>query len=540
MRTPVQNRPIYEYVRDHAAKTPNKIAINYYGKEMSYGEINLYSDRFAAYLIQTGVSKGDKVALFLQNCPQYVICHLGIQKAGAVVSPCNPMFKEWELEYQLNDLEAKTLITLDHLHPILNNIKGNTKVENVIVTTYKEFLPVDPYPIFPEAVEDKKQIHATTDLIEILTDEDLKLTYQHTVDMKEDVGLIVYTSGSTGVPKGAMLTLGNAEFKTNCMLNTYSFSKDDVFLSIMPVFHIAGMLVCMNSPLMVGGTIVLMTRFDPKAMLQANRRYNVTILYTTPPMNLEMMKVANESNDENRFDSLRLNLGTSFGIQVSKEISDKWEVFSGIPLFEFAYGMSETHTGDSLMHPEEIKYGTVGRPTYETDIKILDAENYEIEMPQGKQGEIAIKSPSVFKGYLNKKEATSNSFQDGYFCTGDIGLIDEEGYLHFLGRNKEMIKSSGYSVFPEEVEKMLVKHSAIQEVAVIGVPDPQRGESVKAFIVLDESEKKVTEEEIIQWSKEKMSAYKYPRTVEFTKSLPKTTTGKLLRRMLKTNGNIKT
>lgn len=533
----LQDTPIHEYVRKHAHEKPEKVAINFYGKTITYKELDDYSNRFAQYLVGKGIKKGDKVALFMQNCPQYIICHLGIQKLGAIVGPCNPMFKEWELEYQLNDLQAKIIVMLDHLYPILTKIKANTKIEHVVVTNYNDFLSNSPYPNFPEAIQEKTAIFDTDDFNEIITNEEWQLTEQISFDMKEDVGLIIYTSGSTGAPKGAMLTFGNAEFKTSCMVHTYSFSKEDTFLSVMPIFHIAGMLVGMNSPLMVGATIVLLTRFDPKAFLEAVSKYNVSILYTTPPMNVEMLRLAEGSSYH--FKSLRLNLGTSFGIQINKELSDKWEAFTGIPLFEFAYGMSETHTGDSLMPPTAIKYGSVGKPTFETDIKIMSIEDRSVEMKRGEQGEIAVKSPSVFKGYLEKPEATEESFYNGYFYTGDIGLLDEEGYLFFLGRNKEMIKSSGYSVFPEEVEKMLIQHPAIKEVAVIGVPDPKRGESVKAFIVLNDPKASVSEEDIITWSKEKMAAYKYPREVEFCPNLPKTSAGKLLRRMLKTEENVK-
>ncbi|SDO36983.1 class I adenylate-forming enzyme family protein [Alkalicoccus daliensis] len=540
MKLGSKRQPIYKYVQEHAGKTPEKAAINYYGREITYHELDQYSDRFAAYLMEKGIKKGDKVALYLQNSPQYIIANLGIQKAGAVTSPCNPMFKEWELEYQLNDLEAKVIVMLDALYPIFNNIRTNTKVEMVITTSYADFLPEEPYPVFPEPLKAKKEIVESVDLFKLITDASLSISKYPAVEMKEDVSLIVYTSGSTGAPKGAMLTFNNAEFKTKCMLNTYSFTSEDIFLSVMPVFHIAGMLVGLNSPLMAGGTIVLLTRFDPAAFLQAVEKYKATILYTTPPMNLDLIKRSETQQEKNDLTSLRLNLGTSFGIQVSEEISNKWEKVSGVPLFEFAYGMSETHTGDALMPPDNVKYGTVGKPTYETEIKIMDLEEPEKEMPQGKQGEIVVKSPSVFKGYLNKQEATQRSFHDSFFYTGDIGLMDEEGYLHFLGRNKEMIKSSGYSVFPEEVEKMLVQHPAVGEVAVVGIPDAKRGESVKAFIVLEEQAAFITEEELIQWAREKMSAYKYPREIEFTEALPKTTTGKLLRRLLKTNGNIKT
>ncbi|WP_096189948.1 class I adenylate-forming enzyme family protein [Evansella halocellulosilytica] len=525
--------PIHELLRQHAKETPNKKAIVYYGNAITYKELDLYSDRFAAFLQNKGIEKGDRVALFLQNSPQYIIAHFGIQKIGAIVGPCNPMFKEWELEYQLNDLTAKAIVLANDLYPIYEKIKHSTSVREVFLTSYFDFLPDELHIPFPEKVEPFVKIESCWSFKSIVHNDSLHTPQKVDINMEEDVSLVVYTSGTTGAPKGAMLTFNNASFKTECLVKTYDFSPDDVHLSIMPIFHIAGMLVGLNGPIMTGGTIILLTRFAPNAALSAINHYEVTVAYTTPPMNVEMMK--HPLCKVTQFEHLRANLATSFGLPVTEEISNQWKEVSGVELFEFAYGMSETHTGDALMPKDRIRFGTVGMPTYETQIKIVSLENQNIELPQGELGEIAIKSPSVFKGYLDKPEETNKDLQDGWFYTGDMGKFDQDGYLHFTGRAKEMIKCSGYSVFPEEVEKMLIRHDAISKAAVIGVPDHKRGESVKAFVVLDEEYKnKITPEDIISWSKEKMAAYKYPRYVELVDSLPQTTSGKLLRRLLKT------
>lgn len=532
MELTLKNKPLHEYLREHAQSTPEKTALIYYGKKFSYKELDSLSDKLADFLYQRGIGKGDKVALFMQNSPQYVISHFAIQKIGGVVGPCNPMFKEWELEYELNDLKAKAIITMDHLYPVFSKIQGNTAVETVIETNYADMLPANPVPDFPEKLSEKGRHENTFDLLAICEGEQLRRHPDVEIDMENDVGLVVYTSGTTGSPKGAMLTYKNAEFKTKCVTEHYGYTSDDVYLAVMPIFHIAGMLVGMTSPIMAGGTMVLLARFNPVATIEAMEKYEVSIAYTTTPMNVEMMKQDNFKTAD--FSSLRMNLCTSFGIQVSEEISAEWQETTGVPLFEFAYGMSETHTGDSLMPLGAIKYGTVGKPTFDTKVKIVDLENSEKEVEPGDQGEILISSPSVFKGYMDKPEATANSLVNGWFHTGDIGRFDKEGYLYFLGRNKEMIKCSGYSVFPEEVEKMLVKHPKVSQAAVIGVPDEVRGESVKAFIVLNgKDEGTVTEEELIAWAKEKMAAYKYPRHIEFIDELPQTSAGKLLRRLLK-------
>jgi long-chain acyl-CoA synthetase len=523
-------QPLHQYLRHHAQTTPDKNVIYYYGRNISYRELDQLSDRFARFLLQNGIGKGDKVALFLQNCPQYLICHFGIQKIGAIVSPCNPMLKEWELEYQINDLGAKAIVALDHSYSIVESIRGRTSIEKVILTNYSDFLPEIPDPVFPEPLIQKKAVPGTYDLLAILetTPEDLPPIE---IDMENDVCVILYTSGSTGLPKGAMLTYRNAQFKTDVTARTYHTTGDDVFLGVMPIFHIAGMMIGMNLPIYCGGSVVLLSRFAPEAVLRVIEQHHITFAYTIVPMVIAMMN--HPKVKEVDFGSLRLCPTTSFGIILTEEISKAWEQIARVPLFDPAYGLTETHTLDALMPPDQIKYGTVGKPTFETEIKIVSLDDPERTVPTGEQGQIVVKNAGVFKGYLNRPEETAKTLRDGWVYTGDIGKFDEDGYLYLLGRLKEMIKCSGYSVFPEEVEQILVRHPAIAAAAVIGVPDSVRGESVKAFVVLTpEHEGKISTEEIIAWSKERMANYKYPRFVEIRSSLPMTGAGKLLRRIL--------
>ncbi|GEN81859.1 long-chain-fatty-acid--CoA ligase [Sporosarcina luteola] len=524
----MKNQPLYEYLVHHSIQNPKKIAINFYGYEITYDRLIKEIDQMANYLYSLSVRKGETVAVFMQNSPQYVISYFAVQKLGATVGPCNPMFKEMELEYQLRDLEAKVLITTPDLYPVFEKIKDDTEVSEVILANYSDYLNEKSDPQFPEIISNKT--YPETQQWKDVMKMSIPKMERTEINMKEDISLVIYTSGTTGSPKGAQLTFKNTEFKSWCVAENFKFSQSDVFVSVMPLFHIAGKLVGMTAALMAGGTVVIMTRFNSESMLRIIEKYKASVLYTTTPMNTQMMETTLFKKTD--FSSLRLNIVTSFGIQISKEISDQWETVTGIPLMEFAYGMSETHTGNSLMPPEAIKYGTVGKPTFETDIKIVNPENLDEELSIGEQGLILLKSPSVFKGYRGKEEETQKSFHNGYFNTGDIGKFDSDGYLYFLGREKEMIKCSGYSVYPEEVEKMLIQHEDISQAAVIGVPDPIRGESVKAFIVCSNSSD-LTKEEVIRWAKERMSAYKYPREVEFLDELPKTSSGKVLRRMLR-------
>lgn len=527
---PTRNIPLHRYLREHAAASPEHPAIEFYGATISYGELDSRSDALANQLRARGVGKGDTVALYLQNSPQFVIAFFAIQKLGAVVGPCNPMFKRWELEYQLNDLAARVIITSDDQVETVLAVRDETQLEHVISSGYEEFLPAGGSPDFP-GVTGLTPDPSTERLAELIAMPYPELA-EPEIDMLADPALVIYTSGTTGQPKGAQLSYGNAEFKTACMLGLYGFTDADVFGAAMPVFHIAGMLVGMTSPIMAGATIVLFHRFEAGYVLRSMREQRISVFYSTPPMVNQLM--AHEHFVPESFPALRLNHGTSFGSQIDRELSDRWEAVAGTPLFEFAYGMSETHTGDALMPADAIRYGSHGKPAFQTQIKICSVDDRGVEMPVGELGEIAVNSPSVFLGYRGRDEETAKVKVDGWYYSGDMGRIDEDGYLHFEGRTKEMIKSNGYSVFPEEVERMLIRHPAVKQAAVVGYADEQRGESARAFIVLrEDAGSSVTEAELIAWAREHMAAYKYPRSVRFIDEIPQTSTGKMLRAQLK-------
>ncbi|CAA7601220.1 AMP-dependent synthetase/ligase [Acididesulfobacillus acetoxydans] len=527
-------KPLPEYLREHALRTPDKPVIQWYGRAISYSELDVLSDRFAAFLAGLGVKKGDRVALFLSNSPQYFIVHFGIQKLGAIVSPCSPAFKEWELEYQLNDLDTQVLVAADSLYGVVEKIKDKTALKHIILTSYGDFLPLAPLLNVPDELRaPKRQVPGTYDLMTVLADvagsaAQMALSLEKLA--LDDLALMVYTSGTTGKPKGAMLTHRNALFKAAAAAQSNQVGDSDVLLSVVPLYHIAGMLMGLNVTVYAGATTVLLNRFDPVAVLQAIHRYHCTWWYSIAPMNVAVMQVPQAGDYD--LSSLKNNIGTSFGITLTEELDRAWRNFTrGCPLHEAAYGLSETHTGDTFMPSEAVKWGTQGIPTYETEIKIIDPETGAEKGP-GETGEILVSNPGVFQGYWRRPEATAVTLRDGWVHSGDMGQLDEDGYLVFCGRYKEMIKVSGYSVFPEEVEEMLIRHDAIAQVAVIGVPDPQRGEAVKAFVVLKPG-KSVSEEGIIAWARERMSHYKAPRSVELRQSLPVTGAGKLLRRLLK-------
>jgi len=327
-----------------------------------------------------------------------------------------------------------------------------------------------------------------------------------------------------------MLTYRNATYKTAASALCNMVGGNDILLSIPPLYHIAGMVMGVNVPIFTGATNVLLHRFDPLTVLQAIDRYHVNWWYSIAPMNIAMMQLPNIRDFD--LSSLRMNPVTSFGVDWTEALDKQWRGFAqNCKSFEAAYGLTETHTVDTYMPSDAIRWGTNGKPVPETDVRILDPETGR-DAAVGASGEILIRSPGVFKGYRNRPDATAETLRDGWVHTGDIGCVDADGYLTFQGRFKEMIKVSGYSVFPEEVEAILNKHPAVAQSAVIGVADPTKGEVVKAFLVLRPGES-LDVAGLQAWSRQNMAPYKAPREVRFVGELPRSPAGKLLRRMLK-------
>lgn len=530
---PLGRVPLAEYLTLRAREHPEKPALIFYGRIVSYRELEESSNRLAGYLLQQGVKKGDRVALFLLNCPQYYIAHYAALKIGAILVPCSPLFKEMELEYQLLDAGVETLLTLDLLFPVAQKVLGKVQLKRLIVTNLNDYLPEEATLPLIEMMQIKKSpIPGTVDFLEALSSGDAAPP-EVRVEL-DDVALLQYTGGTTGLPKGAMLSQFAVLFKSaTSWSNARIVNADTVGLAITPVFHIASMLANVDAPILAGSTVVLLANFDPETTLAAIERYRVNTFLATVPLNVRLIEQASAGRHD--LSSLRLTLTSSFGIILTEEIARQWaEITGGGILVEAAYGLSETHTFDTFMPRHKIKYGygSCGIPNAETDIRIFDFDDRTRELPLGKEGEIAVKGPSNFLGYWNRPAETAATLVDGWVFTGDVGRFDEDGYLFFLGRRKEMIKVSGFSVFPEEVELLLGKHPAVANAAVIPKPDERKGEVVKAFIILKPAEK-ATAEEIQNWARQNMSAYKVPAAIEFVDSLPLSGSGKVLRRLLK-------
>lgn len=433
--------PLHEYVKHNAENMPNQIAYHFYGNELTWLDLNDAIDRLAQFYMTQGIVKGDRIGLYLQNCPQYLIGHYAIQRIGAIVVPLNPMYKEAELIYIINESDLKSIIVGQELHSYIQKIADETPTLKLTITTnYIDYLPKNPTLSFPEDFKIPKQHHEHThDLLQILNDTAPLQSYPK-IDIWEDVALLAFTSGTSGRPKGAMLTHGNALFKTAANVYTNGMKTTDTMLTVAPLCHIAGMLMGVNIPVYSGCTTVLLTRFDPQTTISAIENHEVTAWYSIAPMNAAVLSVPGVEKGD--FTSLRKNLATSFGIAVTETLAKKWkEVTKGCLLFEASYGLSETHTGDTFMPQENIKYGSCGIPTYDTEMKIINPLTGE-SVENGEEGEIILRNPGIFKGYLNHPEATSETLRNGWLYTGDIGKMDEDGYLYYLGRVKEMIKCS--------------------------------------------------------------------------------------------------
>jgi long-chain acyl-CoA synthetase len=531
-------RPLFEYLSIHAREHPQRSALVFYGGEMTFKEWDNRANCVAQFLISSGIQKGDRVALFLPTFPAFAIASFGISKMGGIMTSCSPAFKEAELEYQLRDSGARILFCLDEYMGVVRRVLKKVALEKVVVTGYRDFLDPKARDELPVEVQKERSYFPGTVELEYIFRNYHPIPPQVAIDVQKDISLLAYTGGTTGLPKGAIHTYGTVIYKTACraQINLYNLLKEEkthYVLQTTPIYHISGMLQ-FNVYLYRGLTQVMFPQFHALDALRAIDRYKPEILFTVTPMNVAMMN----HPDLGKFNlrSIRRNLVASLGMQLTQEIADRWRnsLADGAEIVEHSFGLTETHTGDTFMPLDRPpKWGSVGIPAYGEEFKIVSLEDRKTVVPLGELGEIAISSPSNFKGYWNKPQETVEALIDGWVHTGDIGRFDEDGYIYFLGRKKEMIKVSGFSVFPEEVELLLKHHPAVAQCGARGIPDPRKGEVVKAVVVLKpEFRGRMSPEELMQWAKDNMSHYKAPQVIEIRDFLPASGTGKILRRLL--------
>ncbi|AYA77230.1 long-chain-fatty-acid--CoA ligase [Robertmurraya sp. P23] len=530
-----KSEPVQTYLTNAAKEFPNKSAIHFMGKEMSYETLHEHACKLASYLQKLGLEKGDRVAMMLPNCPQAVVSYYGILLAGGVVVPTNPLYTEREIEYQMKDSGAKAIITLDILFPRVSKVFTQTNLEHIIVTAIKDYLPFPKNLIYPFI--QKKQYGITVSvkhegchhlLTEIIKQSNKEIK-SFSVDFEEDLAIIQYTGGTTGAPKGVMLTHRNL-VSNAAMSNAWLYKckrGEEIILAIIPFFHVYGMTAVMILSVMQGQKMVLLPKFDPEQTLKTIEKQRPTLFPGAPTIYIGLLN----HPDLSKYDLSSIDSCISGSAPLPVEVQEKFEEITGGKLVE-GYGLTEsspvTHS-NFLWDRPRIK-GSIGVPWPDTDAVILSFETGE-PLPPGEIGEIAVKGPQVMKGYWNKPEETDQVLRDGWLLTGDLGYMNEEGYFFVVDRKKDMIIAGGFNIYPREIEEVMYEHPSVQEVVVAGVPDPYRGETVKAYIVLKESAT-TTEEELNSFARKHLASYKVPRMYEFRSELPKTAVGKILRRAL--------
>lgn len=526
--------PLHSFLENAVKRFSGKKALHFMGKEVTFDELYDEACKVANYLQSLGLKKGDRIAIMLPNCPQAVVSYYGALMAGGIVVQTNPLYTERELEYQMIDSGAKYIVCLDILVPRIMNIRNNTSIEHVIVTGIKDYLPFPKNLIYPFIqkkeynmvinVEQSENVHVWKHIMKSAV-----VNYKRVdVDPVEDLALLQYTGGTTGNPKGVMLSHYN--LVSNCqMCDKWIYKTEEgkeVVLGVLPLFHVYGMTTLMNLSIMLGSKLILLPKFDAKETLETIEKQRPTLFPGAPTIYVGLLN----HPDMHKFDLSSIEACISGSAPLPVEIQQNFEKVTGGKLVE-GYGLTESSpvTHANFVWGKRVN-GSIGVPWPDTDSKIVKIGTEE-EAELGEVGEIVVKGPQVMKGYWNNEEETANTLRDGWLYTGDLGYMDEKGYFYIVDRSKDMIIAGGYNIYPREVEEILYEFEGVQEVAVAGVPDPYRGETVKAFIVPKEGYT-LEEKELNKFCRKHLAAFKVPRIYEFRDELPKTAVGKILRRQL--------
>ena len=514
---------------------PNNTAIVFYNRKMTYRELDAAATRFAGALQGMGVKKGDRVMLFMPNAPQFVIAFYGILRAGGIVVPTNPQYVPRELAYQASDSGAETIVSLTMHWKTVKEARGQTPLKRIILSNIKEYFPPVLNLLFTVAREKKEghrvDVRGESGIYDFQTL--LKSAGPLSpVEVKQDeIAVLGYTGGTTGVSKGAMLSHRNFAAQAVITLSWFVTREPgkDVFMGALPLFHSFGLTCVMNTGVHEGAAMVLVPNpRDLPTVLAAAHKHRPTIFSGVPTM----YSAINNYKDLSKFDLTCIKSCTSGAAPLPEEVQTTFERITGGKLVE-GYGLTET-CSPTHVNPMSgtRKIGTIGVPVPNTLSKIVDAETGK-DLPIGEIGEIAIKSPQIMMGYWKKPEETAKVILDGeWFLTGDLGTMDADGFFTVVDRKKDMFIVGGFNVYPREVEEVLYKHPKVLEAAVVGIPDIQRGDNVKAYLVLKSGET-ATAEEILAYCRENLTRYKVPREIEFRDALPKTLVGKILRRTLR-------
>jgi long-chain acyl-CoA synthetase len=517
--------PLFDLLRQAAKKHPKSPAIAYLDSEITYEELDMFSEQFSAALTSLGVGKGDCVAFFLPNIPQFIIAFYGVLKVGAVLTAISPLHREREVEYQLSDSEAKVVLTLDSLLPVVEVVWQKTQLKHVVLTNLEEYAG---QPVLGNQPNSNSKVHSFRELLAQTAAETLKVK----IDPSEDLAALQYTGGTTGKPKAAMLT------HLNLFSNAVAFAAwikgaeaQETFLTALPLFHIYGMTTSLNVPVSLAAKMVLLPKFEPAKAQEAIQRHRVTVFCGVPTMYQSLLA----TQEMGKFDLTSIRVCISGASPLPPQVQKKFMKTTGGLLAE-GYGLTEaspvTHCSPVDETMKTVRVGSIGLPLPDTEAMIVDVETGTKTLPVGEEGELAVRGPQIMKGYWRQPDETALVLRGGWLLTGDIARMDAEGYFYITDRKKDLIKYKDYSVYPREIEDILYEHPAVKLCAVVGKADLKAGEIPKAYVVLKEGAK-ATAQEIIDFINDKIAPYKAIREVEFRKDLPLSSAGKVLRRVLR-------
>jgi long-chain acyl-CoA synthetase len=515
-------QPLYQILQLAATTFPEKLATAFMGSHLTFREVRTQVDRLATSFARLGIGKGDRVGIMLPNCPQYLIAFFAIVRLGAIVTNINPIYTPREVEILAKDSGVRAIITLDQITPVVSSVKANTAIEHIITTSLQEYSAGAAGAASPEGTLSFKSLIDGVNEIELPRVE---------IDAEEDVAVLQYTGGTTGVPKGAMLTHTNLYTNT---LQSFAWNwpltqrGDERYLLVIPYFHIYGQTIGLLLGTWVGAMQILIPKFDVNLLIQAIKQYKPTFFPSVPTLYLSLL--AHPEFKTCGIEAIRrLNTGSA---PMPLEVLEQFEKQTGATIYE-GYGLSEasptTHSTPLLA---KRKIGSVGLPFPSTECKIVDLETGAREVPLGEDGELCVRGPQVMKGYWNRPDETEIALREGWLYTGDVARMDEDGFFYIVQRKKDLIIVSGFNVYPNEVEDVLFTHPAIAEAAVIGVPDEYRGEAVKAFVVLKDGAGATTDE-LIEYCRTNLAKYKVPSSIVPIDKLPKSAVGKVLKRELR-------
>ncbi|MGD8268516.1 MAG: long-chain fatty acid--CoA ligase [Desulfobacterales bacterium] len=522
------------FLERSAAEFPETMALLFQGYQVNFRELHEMVNRCAAGLHAMGIRKGDSVAILLPNVIPCVVAYYAILKIGARVVMNNPLYSDRELEHQFNDSGAVLLITLDLLVKRMVALRPQTKIQNIIYTSIGDYLPFPKNLLFP-LVGKKKGLAAKVDPAERLFKWKAMLAQYPpqppAVELAlDDIAMLQYTGGTTGVSKGVMLTHANLSRQVQHIRAWFPKFKrgEEIMLGALPFFHVFGLSVAMNFAIYMGWGDILVPKPQPEPLLEAIGKFRPTFAPLVPTMYIGMLSLP----QINQTDLTSIAGCFSGSAPLPIEIIRDFEEKTGAVIVE-GFGMTESSPVTHI-NPfgGQRKVGSIGIPIPDTEARIVDLGDPSKEMPVGETGELVVRGPQVMQGYWQREDATAETLVDGWLHTGDIAMMDEDGYFFIVDRKKDMIISGGYNVYPRDIEEVLFEHPQIAEATAIGVPHPTRGEQVKAFVVLKSGET-TTAEDIIAYCKDKLAAYKLPTEVEFMDDLPKTNVGKVLKKELR-------